>query len=98
MLEIKLTIDNMDYDKAMDLILPLLAESDTKLGRIAKKHSTLLGKIGHRFVSKKGQTGMEELIASLAEKKNEILREKLSNFAKQKGLDLHISVMSVTSK
>ena len=98
MLEIKLKVDAIDYDDAIELILPKLAESESKLGKVAKRHGGLLKKIAHRFVKKKGQRGTEEFLAALAEKKSDLLIEKISAFAEEKGLHVHITEFSVKSE
>ena len=98
MLEIKLKVDAIDYDDAIELILPKLAESESKLGKVAKRHGGLLKKMAHRFVKKKGQRGTEEWIVTVVENKSDFLREKLSAFLQEKGLRVDISEISVKSE
>lgn len=98
MLEIKFKVDAIDYDEAIELILPKLAEKESKLGVLAKRHGSLFKKIAHHFVKMKGQRGTEEFLAALAKKKNDLLIEKMTAFAEEKGLNVLIAEFSVKSE
>ena len=95
MLEIQLKIDEIDYDKAIDLLLPLLEKSDTKLGNILKKHEKVTKKVAHRYIAKKGNDGVETRLVSMAEKKQDMLQEKASDWIKDKDLPFVLREISI---
>ena len=94
MLEIKLYVADIDYDGIVDMALPKVADKLSKkgtfLGKMVKKQEKKLGKMAHKFLTKKGQDGTEQLIAKLAAKKRSLLIEKASDIVEKKGIGLRV--------
>ena len=94
MLEIKLYVADIDYDGIVDMALPKvadkLANKGTFLGKVLKKREKMLRKAAHKFLTKKGQDGTEQLIADLAEKKRSLLIEKAGGIVEKKGIGLRV--------
>ena len=94
MLEIKLYVADIDYDGIVDMALPKvadkLAKKGTILGKAVKKREKKLEKMAHKFLTKKGQDGMEQMISKLAAKKRSLLIEKASGIVEKKGIGLRL--------
>ena len=94
MLEVKLYVSDIDYEGIVDMALPKvtqkLSDKGSFIGKIVKKREKMLGKAAHKFLTKRGQEGTEQLIANLAAKKRSLLIDKASSAVKKKGLDMRI--------
>lgn len=93
MLEIKILVSDIDYDGVVDMALPKVADKLTAKGGLLSKlagRKDKLGDIAHKFIKKKGQSGMEETIANLATKKRSMIMEKASQIAAKKGIGVQI--------
>ena len=98
MLEIKLLVDEVDYDGLADLLLPIAAdkleEKGGLIGKVAGKKEWIGGKV-HKLLQKWGREKTEEKAVELAMKKRELLMEKATAAAEKKGLTLKVCDISV---
>lgn len=93
MLEIKLLVDEVDYDGLLDLALPIVAdkleEKGGLVGKAAGKKEWIGGKL-HKLLQKWGREKTEAKVAELAMKKRELLIEKATAAAAKKGVTLKV--------
>lgn len=98
MLEVKLLIDELDYDAVLDLALPILAdkleEKGGLVGKAAGKKEWIGGKL-HKLLQKWGREKTEAKVAELAMKKRELLIEKATAAAAKKGISVNIRDIAV---
>ena len=93
MLEVRVLVSDIDYDGIVDMALPLVADKLTAKGGLLAKFAgqkDRLGNIAHKFIAKRGQDGMEKLIADLATKKRSLIIEKAAAAAAKKGIGVQI--------
>ena len=98
MLEIKVRVSDVDYDKLADILLPLLATELAEKGGLwglAGRNPKTAGKIAHRFVRKKGNDGMETVVEKLAAKNKTSMMQKVISLAEKKQIRFHLVDISV---
>ena len=98
MLEIKLLVDEVDYDGLADLILPIVAdkleEKGGLVGKLAGKKEYIGQKL-HRLLQKWGREKTEAKAVDLATKKRDLLIEKATAAAAKKGISVNIRDIAV---
>ena len=102
MIEIKLTVDEIDYDSIAELLVPLLAEKMQEngglMGKVVGINSELATKAARKLLHTMSQEKKDELVVELLTKKREVLMEKGTNLAKKKGIGMLIKDISVTKR
>lgn len=98
MLEVKLLIDELDYDAVLDLALPILADKLEEKGGLAGKvagKKEYIGQKLHRLLQKWGREKTEAKAVDLATKKRDLLIEKATAAAAKKGISVNIRDIAV---
>ena len=98
MLEIKVRVSDVDYDRLTDVLLPLLAPEMAEKGGLlglAGRNPGIAGKLAHRLIRKKGDIGMESMVEELAAKNKTAMMQKVTGFAEKKQIRFHLSDISV---
>lgn len=98
MLEIKLCVDDVDYEALLDCLAPFIGDALKEKGGIAAlaggKQNFLRG-MGKLFLKAKGSAGAEEAIVQLAQKKNKLFTKKIEDLATKNGIKLHVQTLDV---
>lgn len=98
MLEIKLCVDDVDYEALLDCLAPFIGDALKEKGGIAAlagKKPNFLRDMGKLFLKAKGSTGAEEMIVQLARNNNELCTEKIEGLATKNGIKLHVRTLDV---
>ena len=86
MIELKILIDDVDYDSVAELLIPLLAES---MGR-EQKGSILGGVLARTLLHTMTQDKRDELLVQLVNKNRDKLLEKGRKAAEEKGVGVRL--------
>ncbi len=96
MLELKILIDELDYDSVAELLVPALAESmaqDRKsgiLGGVLSNNQEMLTSIARTLLHTMSQDKRDELLVQLINKNRDKLLEKGRAAAAQKGVQVKL--------
>ena len=102
MIEIKVLLDDIDYDSIAESMVPVvkekLAENDTFIGGLIGKHvpkSALNGAV-NGFLKVLSQKQKDELALSLIKKYEEKIIKLMQNAAADKGINVNIKELSAS--
>ena len=96
MLELKILIDELDYDSVAELLVPALAESmaqDRKsgiLGGVLSNNQEMLSSMARTLLHTMSQDKRDELLVQLINKNRDKLLEKGRAAAAQKGVQVKL--------
>jgi hypothetical protein len=101
MIELKILLDNVDYDSLADVLVPLVAEkmkeseSGGILGGILAKNPSTASSIAHTLLKTMSQEKRDELLVQLVTKYRDKLLEKGREALEKQGVNMELSDLSV---
>lgn len=101
MIELKILLDNIDYDSVADVLIPLLTEkmSEEKggiLGGILAKNSAAATAMAHTLLKTMSQEKKDELLVELAAKHRDKLLGKGRGLLNSRGI--HLELCDISAK
>ena len=96
MIELKILIDDVDYDSIAELLIPLLAESMGReqkggiLGGVLAGNSEMITSMARTLLHTMTQDKRDELLVQLVRKNRDKLLQKGSALAEKNGIKLHL--------
>ena len=98
MIEVRLLVDDIDYDSVADLLMPIvgdkLQEKGGIVGKLGSKQDKL-SHVAHKVLGKMSKEKKDQTVVNLAVKKHDLIIEKLSAIVKKKGIGIKIHDVSV---
>lgn len=96
MIELKILIDNLDYDSVADFLIPAIAENMAKeqkggiLGGVLANNQDMATSMARTVLSKMSQEKKDELLVQLVNKNRDKLLEKGHKLAEKKEIELQL--------
>ena len=96
MIELKVLIDDVDYDSVAEFLIPLLAESMGReqkggiLGGVLSGNSDMLTSVARTLLHTMSQDKRDELLVQLVNKNRDKLLEKGRKAAEEKGIGVRL--------
>ena len=98
MIEVKILVDDIDYDSVADLLMPIvgdkLQEKGGIVGKLGSKKERLSG-VAHKVLGKMSQEKKDQTVVNLATKKHDLIIEKISGLVAKKGIGVKIKDVSI---
>ena len=101
MIELKILVDNIDYDSLTDLLVPLIAEKMKDgekgglLGSILAKNPGTAASMAHTLLKTMSQEKRDEMLVQLAGKYRDKLMQKGRDVLRDKGIGLELCDIAV---
>lgn len=102
MIELKILLDNLDYDSVADFLIPLVAENMAKeqkggiLGGVLASNPDMAAAMARTVLRKMNQDKKDELLVELVNKNRDKLLEKGMVAAGEKGV--HVQLCDVSAR
>ncbi len=96
MIELKVLIDDLDYDSIAEFLIPTLAESMAKdqkggiLGGVLAQNSEVMTSMARTLLGTLTQEKRDELLVQLLNKNREKLLQKATKAAAEKGIQVKL--------
>ena len=96
MIELKVLIDDVDYDSVAEFLIPLLAESMGReqkggiLGGVLAGNPEMIPSMARKLLHTMTQDKRDELLVQLVNKNRDKLLEKGRKAAEEKGIDVRL--------
>ncbi|MBQ2061388.1 MAG: hypothetical protein II458_01810 [Oscillospiraceae bacterium] len=96
MIELKILVDNIDYDSLADVLVPLIAEKMKDgekggiLGGILAKNPAAATSMAHTLLKTMSQQKRDEMLVQLSAKYRDKLLDKGRDLLDKRGLDLQL--------
>ena len=98
MIEIRISADEIDYEKLAQYAAPYLSEYLKAKGGVAAllgKREETLGKIAVQLVKSMSEKDREELAVRLISENRNKIEDRINNFLLQKNIGVHVGTVSV---
>ncbi len=104
MIELKILVDNIDYDSLADVLVPLVAEKMKEgdkggiLGGILAKNPDTAAAMAHTLLKTMSQEKKDELLIQLAGKYRDKLLEKGRGLLESRGIGMELCDISAKKR